>query len=198
MGGSLGRRAGAAALAAALLAALVARPAVAGGTAQATGTAAVTSSTWSVIPTTSSSGTPSPGSVSIGFSHTLVLTTPPQYFYAANTGTRSLVRTSYEVDGIGGALLGNPTITLTACVGGTWNTGTNVCSGTPTAIGSFTAASPGPTDVAAAPTSSGSRLHIQAAVSNFGLLGSFTAVFSTMVTSSGAVRQLSGPLTTNA
>ena len=190
----------AAAFAVALIGATVLTPAEAAiKAANTSGAMTVSSATWSAIPTPSSSGTPPPGTVSIGFSRTLVLTTPPQYFYVANAGTAALSRTSYQVDGIGGALLGNPVITLKACVGGTWNTSTDVCSagaGAVITIGTFTSAAPGPVDSATTAGATGSRLHIQASVSNFGLLGSFTAVFGTSVTST-TPRQVSGPTTTN-
>lgn len=165
----------------------------------ATSTQAVSSATWSAIPTLTPSGAPAPGTVSIEFSRTLIVTTAPQYFYVANTGTRALVGTSYTVTGIAGALLGNPVITLRACVGGTWNTSSDACTGTgavDTVVGTFTAGAPGPVQSAVVAAAPGSRLHLQASVSNFGLLGSFTAVFGASVTSTGP-RQVSGPLTTN-
>lgn len=192
-------RRGAAALAVALLGAPVLTPAQATVKATNSGTMSASSATWGATPTTSASGTPSPGTVSIGFSRTLILTTPPQYLYVANTGSSTLTGTSYRVDGIAGALLGNPVITLRACVGGTWNTSTDVCGGggAVSTIGTFTAAAPGPVNSAVAAAGSGSRLHLQAAVSNFGLLGSFTAVFGASV-SSTSPRQIAGPTTTNA
>jgi len=162
-------------------------------------TSAVTAATgtWGATPTLAASGVPAPGTVSITYSHTLVLTTAPQYFYVANTGTRTLSGTSYTVDGIAGAVLGDPVITVRACTGGTWNTSTHACSaGSVTTVGTFTAGAPGPVESAVTAAGPGTRVQLQAAVSNFGLLGSFTAVFGTRVSSS-APRQVAGPLVSN-
>lgn len=190
------------ALAVALVGASVAGPAGAvlvAGSNPVSSTHTVGSATWSAITTLTSSGTPPPGTVSIGFSRTIILTTPPQYLYVANAGTATLTATSYTVTGIGGALLGNPVITLRACVGGTWNTSTDACTGAGavnTVVGAFTAAAPGPTASNVAPAGAGSRVHLQASVSNFGLLGSFTAVFGAQVSSAGP-RQVSAATITN-
>lgn len=196
------RRAGtrATALAVALLGASGSSPAVAGVTARTDPTASthdVAIGTWGATPTLQATGAPPPGTVSIDYSHTVALTTAPQYLYLANTGTRTLSGSSYTVDGIAGTLLGNPVITLAACTGGTWDTATHACvGGAVTTVGTFTAAAPGPvasTVTAAAP---GSRVQLQASVSNFGVLGSFTAVFGAQV-SATAPRQVAGPSTSN-
>jgi hypothetical protein len=106
---------------------------------------------------------------------------PPQYFDVVNVGTRLLVSTTYlvtlSVSGI--ALLGNTTLTLTACAVA-WTGGS--CSGTTTLIKAFQGASSS-IDSTAAPLAASSRLHLQAAVSNVGLsLGAVvTAVINTNV-----------------
>lgn len=154
----------------------------------------MSSASWSVIPTQSAS-TPAPGSLSLTFSH-LVLAPPPQYFSAVNVGTHALAATSYGVTGVGGALLGNPVLTLSACIGATWNTSSDTCAGAATVIGSFTATATGPTDTTAAPSAAGSRLSVRASVTNFGLTGSFTATISTNV-SSQAPRDIPAASTTS-
>jgi hypothetical protein len=117
----------------------------------------------------------------------LLGTAPSQYLDAVNVGTRTLVSTTYlvalSVSGI--ALLGNTTLTLTACSVAWTQSGGGSCSGTATTIKAFQGASSS-IDSTVAPLAASSRLHIQAAVSNVGLsLGAVvTAVINTNVAAS--------------
>lgn len=186
-----GRRLDRRAAAAALLLALAAltQPALAAGKAGATGSHGAASGTWAAIPTTSSSATPAAGStVSLAFT----LVTTNQYFYVVNTGSRTLAGLSYQMTGVGAGT----TVSLWACVGGTWNTLLNTCSGTATSLGvSFTQASSGPSaTTVAVPAAADSRVHIQARASIAVL---FTATVSTSVTSGSGAGQVAAT-TTNA
>jgi hypothetical protein len=156
-------------------------------------TQVVSSGTFSVIPTTAA-GTPPAGALTLIYGTVLP---PAQYFDAVNTGTLVLTATSYSVVVTGGGVLGAPSIALSACVGGTWNTSTGTCSGTATPIGSWTSASSAAIASSAAPLAAAARLGIKATLSNGGVLGANTvAVITTTVSSSGP-RQIRTATTTN-
>ena len=111
---------------------------------------------------------------------------PPQYFDVVNTGTRTLAGTAYFVAISGFSLLSSPDVTLKACaVGVDWNHGTAACSsGGTTTIGPFHANSTLFIDSTAAPDTANTRLHLQASISNVGLLsGTLTALISAQVSS---------------
>lgn len=151
--------------------------------AAATGTEAVSSATWAAIPTQST--TPSPSALTLTFPIALLGSPAAQYFDVVNTGTRTLDGAAYFVALSGFSLLDTPTLTLEACaVGVSWNTTTGACtSGTATFIGSFNGSSSLYLQSTAAPTTAGTRLHLQASVSKVLLSGTLTAVISAEVTS---------------
>jgi hypothetical protein len=153
--------------------------------AQAKGTTTVSSATWAAIATQAT--TPSQTALTLTFGLSLLGGAPtPQYFDVVNTGTRTLSGTAYFVAISGFSLLSSPDVTLKACaVGVAWNQGSGLCpSGATTVIGPFHANSTLFIDSTAAPTSSGTHLHLQASVSNVGLLsGTLTAIISAQVSS---------------
>jgi hypothetical protein len=153
----------------------------------------VTSGTFAVIATTAA-GTPPAGALTLTYGTVLP---PPQYFDAVNTGTLVLTATSYSVVVSGGGVLGAPSIALSACVGGTWDTTLGTCSGAATAIGSWTSASSAAIASSAAPLAAAARLGIKATLTNGGVLGANTiAVITTTVSSSGP-RQIRAATTSN-
>lgn len=154
------------------------------------GSQTVTTGTFAVVPTTAA-GTPPPGALTLTWT-TLAL--GPQYFDVVNTGTLALTATSYGVAVSGGGT-GSPSISLAACVGGTWTLG--ICSTTAagTALGSWTSAASTPVSNAAAPTAVGSRLSIKASLTGL-ITASAVAVVTTAV-SSGSTRQVRAASTTS-
>jgi hypothetical protein len=157
-------------------------------------TQALTSGTFAVIPTTAA-GTPAAGALTLTYG---TLAPPPQYFDAVNTGTLTLTATSYGVAVSGGGVLGAPSIALSACVGGTWNTTLATCTGgVATALGSWTSASSTPIASTATPAAVGARLNIKATLSNGGVLGANTVAVITTTVSSGSPRQVRAATTTN-
>lgn len=146
------------------------------------GTTGVTTATWAAIPT--QSATPSPSSLTLTFSISL-LSVAPQYFDVVNNGTKTLSATAYFV-ALSGLSLPGPTLTLKACpIGVSWNQsgGGSCATGSPTTIASFTMSSSSYVDSAVAPTTAGTRLHVQASVSNVLVNGTLTAVVNAEVSS---------------
>jgi len=183
----------------ALVAALLVTPtpASAAVAASAGGTAWVGSATWSVIPTSSTTGTPSAGALTLTYSLGLLGPSGPQYFDVVNTGTHALVSTDYTLNlSVSGLLsLGSTSVTLTSC-STTWNTSANTCGGTTTLIGTFSGGSSS-IDSTDAPLASASRVHIQATVSTSILqVATLTVVANTSV-SSASPRDVSAATTTN-
>jgi hypothetical protein len=170
----------------------------AGYAATANGAMLVTSGSWGAIPTTTTSGVPPTGSLTLTFATSLLGNPASQYFSGYNSGTISLVASTYTVTLSGSALLGTTTVVLTACVGATWNTTAGTCSGTTTAIGSWTKSTSGTSvSSSAAPAMSASRLSVQASVTgDLVLSGSLTVVISMSVDSSSP-RQIRAVITTN-
>lgn len=187
----------AAATAVALLGVLaVLRPAVAtaglAGQAQSA-TRTVTSGTWAVVPTLLTSGVPAPGALPLTFA--LGAVPVPQYFEAVNTGTITVTAASYSV-AVTGGLSGTTAVTLTACVGASWDRTLGTCSGTTTTIGSWTSASSSAISSPAVPGTPSSRLSIKASVTG-GSLTSVTVATVNISVSSGPTRQIRAATTTN-
>lgn len=169
-------------------------PAYAGITAHGATVASrsVSSGTFAVIPTTATSGTPTPGSASLSF----LVATPNAYFDAVNTGSISLVGASYNLN-LSYTGLGTPTITLFSCPGGSWNQVLNTCPGGSVTIGSWGAGSSTTIASAQVPATNGTRLRLRAQVTSTGLMVSASAVANVTV-SSGPTRQIRAAVTTNA
>lgn len=153
----------------------------------------VSTGTFAVIPTVLPT-TPPPGPLVLTYA--AALTPPAQYFDAVNTGTIDLVSASYDVALTALLPLGTNTLTLTACVGGVWNTSDGTCSGTPTGLGSWTATTASPASNPPAPTAPGSRLHIRASL-DVGLINAATVATISVSVSSGPTRQIRAARTTN-
>jgi hypothetical protein len=156
------------------------------------------SASWGSIPTTLSSGTPPPGSLTETFPVAVLLSPPPEYFFSFNSGNTSLVGTTYTVTvSQSGGLLGVAKATLTACLGATWTSGGSCSTGNTALIGNWTAGS-APVNTTTVPAASGSRLSIQTSISGLVLsLGSVTVVLSTNVNNSSPL-QIRAAATTNA
>ena len=102
----------------------------------ADGTEGVSTGSWGVVPTQSSSMPPPVGALSLTASNN-----NPQYFQAVNVGTLPLVALSYSVGITSSA---NTTMTLTAC-SVPWNQGGGGgCAGTKTTIGNWSSQMPVP------------------------------------------------------
>lgn len=176
-----------------VLAAAGTGPASAGVSGVGTGAHGVSSGSFAVVPTTST-GRPAPGALTLSWD--AVLNPAPQYLWAYNTGTLSLIGTSYSVVVTGG-LLEDPAVTLTACVNGTWDRAAGTCSGTASTIGTWktgSAAAVAVTD--AVPAAPDSRVEIRATLSSVTTLTAVvTAEITTSVTS-GATRQVRTATTT--
>jgi hypothetical protein len=155
-------------------------------------TRTVSSGTFAVIPTTATSGTPSPGAANLSF----LVATPNAYFDAVNTGSIGLVAASYNLN-MSYTGLGTPTITLFSCPGGAWNQVLNTCPGGSVTIGSWGAGSSATIASTQVPASNGNRLRLRAQVTATGLMVSATAVANVTV-SSGPTRQIRAAVTTNA
>ena len=168
-------------------------PAYAGITGQAATTSArtVSSGTFAVIPTLTTSGTPAPAPAALTFT-TLV---PRAFYDAVNTGSISLVAASYNIN-LTYVGTGTPTVTLVACPGNSWNQSLNTCPVGTVTIGSWGAGSS--TDVASTqvPVNNGDRLHLRATVSTTGVMVSAAATANVTV-SSGPTRQIRAAVTTN-
>src|ERR1700719_2874958 len=87
--------------------------------ADASGATAVTSGSWGTIPTTTTSGVPPTGSLTLTYTTSILGNPPSQYFNVYNSGTVSLVASTYTVTLSGLALLFTTTLHLTACLGAT-------------------------------------------------------------------------------
>lgn len=168
-------------------------PAYAGITGQAaTGSArTVSTGTFAVIPTVTTSGTPLPAPATLTFT----LATPRAYYDAVNTGSINLVAASYNIN-LTYVGTGTPTVTLVACPGNSWNQTLNTCPVSTVTIGSWGAGSS--TDIASAqvPASNGDRLRLRATVTTTGVMVSATATANVSV-SSGPTRQIRAAGTTN-
>jgi hypothetical protein len=158
---------------------LLGPPAGAAVKAVASASMKVASGSFGAIPTTTTSGTPSAGVL------TLVFTDPTpaaQVFSFYNSGTLPLVATTAAVALSGSAETSTITVTLTACVGATWS-GTT-CSGTKTTIGSWTQSTSGTTDVFTDGYAAAARVSIEATVANSGSPGTLDTAVTLTVTSS--------------
>lgn len=177
-----------------LLVGTTAMPALAGIAGQATGSQAASSATFGIIPTTLP-GTPPPGALNLTYA--AILAPPDQYFDAVNVGSLALTAANYSVAVSGGGALGAPSISLTACTAGTWNQSTGVCSGTSTALGTWTASAATPASSTAIPTSPASRLGIKATLSAGGVLSAVTTATVTIGVASNGPRQIRAATTSN-
>jgi hypothetical protein len=175
------RRRAAAALAAGVLLPLGATAAHAAMTAGATATPSVTSGSWGVSPT----GSAKQAQV---LTWTQSGSSAPLYFTATNTGTVALAATTWTMQAVRADGIGNgtqPVVTLDACVGGTWNTTTNVCTGgTGTTIGGTTSTNASMSVASSVtPVQPGSALAVRATLQR--IIGDgVTATISTTVSSS--------------
>ena len=186
----------AAAIAVALLGVLVSvGPASAAllGQAHNTTSQSVSTGSFAVIPTVLTT-TPPPGPLVLTYA--AALTPPAQYFDAVNTGTIDLVSAGYTVALTALLPLGTNTLTLTACVGGVWNTSAGTCSGTQQSLGSWTSTTASPASNPPAPATAGSRLGIRASL-NAGLLNAATVATISISVSSGPTRQIRAARTTS-
>ncbi len=168
-------------------------PAQAGVSGAATGAQDVSSGSFAVVPTTDPS-TPPPGALTLTYA--AILSPPAQYFDAVNTGSIALVGATYSVAVSGGGLLGDPSITLTACTDGSWDQSTGTCSGTEVALGTWSATSTAPADSSAAPAVPGTRLGIRASLSATANLTDVTTATISISVSSGPTRQIRAATTT--
>ena len=161
---------------------------------RASGTQAVSSGSFAVTPVTAGTSVPL---TPIAFTTTPV----PAYFDALNTGSLSLTGMTYGVSFVYGGI-GSPSLTLTACPGGTWNVVTGVCSTTAVTVGSWTPGSTSTVSVSASnlptcyPSAAGGRLRLKATVGGASLTLAATAT-STLTVSSGPVRQVRTATTTD-
>jgi hypothetical protein len=154
------RRRAAAALLAGVLLPVGATAAHAAMTTRVTAAPTVTSGSWGVSPT----GSAKQAQV---LTWTQAGSSAPQYFTATNTGTVALAATTWSMQTVRADGIGNgtqPVVTLDACVGGTWNTTTNLCvGGVPTLIGATTSVNPSMTAASTAtPAQPGSALSVRA------------------------------------
>lgn len=161
-----------------------------------TGTEAVTSTTWGVVPTQSTSSPP-PAQV-------LTLTATnnnAQYFKVVNTGAETITGLSYVVAITGGT---KTALALTACSIAWTQGGSGTCSGTSTTIGTWSVQTPLPNGTVAsgisvtsgtAPAAAGAQLFLRATPSNAPAAG-VTFTLNTTV-SSGPTRQIRAARTTN-
>jgi hypothetical protein len=168
-------------------------PAYAGITARGAtvATRTITSGSFAVVPTTATSGTPSPGSASLSFS----VLGPNAYFDAVNTGSIDLVGASYNIN-FSYSGTGTPTVTLLSCPGAAWNQLLNTCAGGSVTIGSWGAGSSTTVTSAQVPATNGTRLHLRASLTSTGLIVSGSATANVTV-SSGPTRQIRAAATTN-
>ncbi len=157
------------------------------------GSQAVTSGTFAVVPTILPT-TPPPGPLVL--TYPTGLTPAPQYFDAVNTGSITLAGASYAVALTSLLSLGSNSVTLRACVGAAWNQSTGACSGTTVVLGSWTSASSAAIATTTAPTAPGARLGIKATLSA-GLLTATSVATVSVSVASGPVRQLRAAQTTN-
>jgi hypothetical protein len=168
-------------------------PAYAGITGRAATTSArtVSSGTFAVIPTVTTSGTPLPAPAAL----TMTVATPRAFYDAVNTGTISLVAASYNINTtyVG---TGTPTVTLDACPGNSWNTTLNTCPVSIVSIGSWGAGSTAVVASTQVPVNTGDRLHLRATVTTTGVMVSAAATANVTV-SSGGPRQIRAAVTTN-
>ncbi|HVA62019.1 MAG TPA: hypothetical protein VNG13_15990 [Mycobacteriales bacterium] len=134
----------------------------------------ISSGSWILVPSLTSTPPATPGALTVAV--TLIA---PAYFYAINTGTEPLTGAEYTVSA-------SSAVTLTACVGGSWNETTNLCSGTATVVGATTGS---PATSSVVPTPNDGNVLLQAS----------TTAASTSATISTSVRsdQISGIGTTN-
>jgi hypothetical protein len=169
---------------------LLGPPAGASVKAVASASMSVKSGSFGAIPTTTTTGTPGAGAL------TLVFTDPTpaaQIFSFYNSGTLPLAATTAAVALSGSGETSTITVTLTACVGATWS-GTT-CSGTKSTIGSWQQSTSGTTDVFTDSYAAAARVSIEATVTNSGSTGTLDAVVTLTVTSSP--RQYRAATTTN-
>lgn len=168
-------------------------PAYAGITArgQTSSTETVSSGTFAVVPTTSTSGTPLPAAAALAFT----LATPTAYFDAVNTGSIDLVGASYNLN-LTYAGTGTPTVTLQSCPGGTWNQVLGTCATGAVTIGSWGSLSSTTVASSQVPATNGTRLHLKATLTSTGVIVSGSAIANVTV-SSGPTRQIRAAATTN-
>lgn len=173
-----------------------ARPAVASDGASSTGTSNVTSGTWGVVATQSTSSPPPETALALSAS-----TTTPQYFQAVNVGSVALTAMSYSVTISSTAAT---TLTLTSCTLPWTQVGSGVCTGVQATVGTWAlTALPPAGDVSSGavvattqvPTSPAGTLYLQATPGTVPLSGA-TFTVSTYV-SSGPGSQLRAPAVTN-
>lgn len=153
----------------------------------------VTSGTFAVIPTVTTSGTPLPAPAAL----TMTLTNPRAFYDAVNTGSIDLVAATYNLN-MTYVGTGTPTITLDSCPGNSWNTTLNTCPVGIVSIGSWGAGSSTGIASTQVPVSTGNRLHLRATVTvSIGGVMISAAATANVTVSSGPTRQIRAAVTTN-
>lgn len=157
--------------------AVTSSPASAGTAALSSGTPALSSVSWGITPTTLDTMTPLPGPTTLTFGSCvlLALCPPPQYFWFVNTGNVPLTGATYGFSSTGVAM---GSFTVTACVNGSWVSGS--CTGTTATLAS------GASTVV--PAAVGTRLQVQVKVA--AVLSVATVVTATATVSSASPRQI--------
>jgi hypothetical protein len=175
---SSARRRVAVVAAATTAAVVVAAPAFAGIKATVTRSAvSVTTASWGAAGATTT-GTPTTGQAFVITWSSPLLGTSSQYFQVVNTGTLDLTGETYAATNAGS----NVTVTLTACVGATWNASTGKCGGTQVVLDT----SGGSSTTASTPIPASSALSVRAQASGLSLTSFTTSV--TVTTTRSEVR----------
>jgi hypothetical protein len=145
----------------------------------------VTSASWGAAGATTS-GSTTLGSPFVVSWALITLFPTSQYFKVTNTGTLALTGETYTTVNSGG-----PTVSLTACVGGTWNSSSGVCPSGGTQVSLGQSGGGATTSTTAIPV--GSSLSVRAQTTGLLSLGTFT----TSVTVTAARSQVRAGTTTN-
>jgi hypothetical protein len=125
----------------------------------------VTTASWGAAGATTS-GSPTTGQPFVISWPAFTIGGASQYFKMVNTGSLNLSGQTYAATDSGGSL----TVTLTACVGASWNTSTGNCGGSQVALD--TSGGGSTTDSTA--IASGASLSVRAQTSGVISIGSFT------------------------
>lgn len=155
-------------------------------TAGASASPTVTTATWGITP----AGVNGTGSPSLSWSPLEGTTMAPKFFTIVNTGTTTLIGTTWSAlvsrDGSNGNV--KTPLRFDACVGAAWNTLLNTCAGTVTTIGT-TLEKEGTMSVESTVTASavGSALSVRAVPTKISTNQDMTAVVTTSVSSATQV-----------
>lgn len=164
----------------------------------AAGSQSVSSGTWGVVPTQSTSAPPPTGPLTLS-----ATTNAAQYFKVVNTGNVSLAGMSYVVTISGGT---KTALALTACSVAWTQGGAGSCSGTLTPIATWSEQSPLPNGDATngstvasttVPVTAGATLFLRATPTN-AVGGAGNTFTITTTVKSASTRQIRAAMTTNA